>query len=418
MTTDEGERNKVLMVIRRQLYGAGEGQLKKTLENCFGEGTSDGLKVEEMLTRFEDEMEKSKATADLGVERLTELLESLTVVETSEPNSAGTAPQKTLSGAAGEPTRNAPAVSQKNVVFHSQNFKLSNSIGERGNCLSYLSFLRQVEAGRKRGYSEMDILDGVIRAIEPTCKLREYLEGIEELTLGEAQTVIRGYYREKSATQLYQELCSLNQGHKESPQDFLYRALALRQKIIFASREASSSFDTTLLEQQFRQAICTGLNDDLVRVELQRHIEVDSDEQLIAAVNEVTRRQAETQAKRTVKVKMAAAESKTSDAVLEQLKNLRVEINELRQVVNTREVGLHAATEERQAVAGSGNRPQQPRKRQMKCQKCVRDGSSRCIHCYECGSDEHYRNFCPQRKQNGTERTSGNDNRSRQEGGQ
>ena len=104
---------------------------------------------------------------------------------------------------------------------------------------SFMSFLRQLEVAKDKGYKESEIIDGIIRAIQPGCRLRGYIEGIESLTLSVAQAIIRSFYHEKSSTELYQELCNLSQSAKESCQDFLLRALELRQKINFASKEAT-----------------------------------------------------------------------------------------------------------------------------------------------------------------------------------
>ena len=54
-------------------------------------------------------------------------------------------------------------------------------------------------------------MDGVIRAIQASSKLRGYLKGREELDLAVLQAIIRAYYKEKSLRELYQELCKLHQ---------------------------------------------------------------------------------------------------------------------------------------------------------------------------------------------------------------
>ena len=49
---------------------------------------------------------------------------------------------------------------------------------------------------------------------------------------------LRSHFQEKSATELYQQLTTIVQSPEESPQSFLIRALDLRQKVLFASKEA------------------------------------------------------------------------------------------------------------------------------------------------------------------------------------
>ena len=97
--------------------------------------------------------------------------------------------------------------------------------------------MRQVESGVRKGYTNREVVDGVIRAIQDSSKLRGYLEGRDDLDLHVLQSIIRSFYKEKSSTDLYQVLCNLHQQSKETTQEFLFRALELRQKIIFASKE-------------------------------------------------------------------------------------------------------------------------------------------------------------------------------------
>ena len=75
-----------------------------------------------------------------------------------------------------------------------------------------MSFLLQLESGQKHGYPERDLVDGVIRAIQGGSRLRGYLEGREDLPLVKLQAIILAFYKEKSATELYQELCGIEQG--------------------------------------------------------------------------------------------------------------------------------------------------------------------------------------------------------------
>ena len=83
------------------------------------------------------------------------------------------------------------------VATLKKEFELNGNIGERTNCIGYMSFMRQVHSATKKGYSDREIVDGVIRAIQATSKLRGYLEGREELDLATLQTIIRAYYKEE-----------------------------------------------------------------------------------------------------------------------------------------------------------------------------------------------------------------------------
>ncbi|KAK3715655.1 hypothetical protein QZH41_020727, partial [Actinostola sp. cb2023] len=117
-------------------------------------------------------------------------------------------------------------------------FRISGSIGgeNQKDRLSFVGLMRQIDSGLAKGYEETDIVDAVIRAISSTSKLMTYLEIMDRIGLQKLRQVIRVHYREKSSTELYQELTTLIQDPKESPQDFLLRALSLRERVIFASK--------------------------------------------------------------------------------------------------------------------------------------------------------------------------------------
>ena len=83
--------------------------------------------------------------------------------------------------------------------------RLSDVIGEEEqkdpfpNRLSFLSLNRQIDAGMKKRYKERVILRNHERAL---AKLRQML---------------RDHYKQKSGTELYQELTTMCQSSKETP---------------------------------------------------------------------------------------------------------------------------------------------------------------------------------------------------------
>ncbi|KAK3707802.1 hypothetical protein QZH41_002538 [Actinostola sp. cb2023] len=97
--------------------------------------------------------------------------------------------------------------------------------------------------GLKRGYKEAEIIDAVIRSISPHSSFRSYVETLTDLSLAKLRKILRVHYREKSASELYHQLATTFQDAKESPQQFLMRALDMRNKVIFASQEADCDFN-------------------------------------------------------------------------------------------------------------------------------------------------------------------------------
>lgn len=172
-----------------------------------------------------------------------------------------------------------------------KDFKISGQIGEPGqkDRLSFSSLARQIESGLARGYPESEIVDAVIRAITPGLQLRSYLEGKGELALPALRRILRSHYQERGATELYKQLTSEVQNSKETPQNFLMRAMDLRQKILFASREVDSSlkYDPALVQSLFMHTVLTGLQNDNIKSDLQPYLlqTNSSDELLLERLN-------------------------------------------------------------------------------------------------------------------------------------
>ena len=100
-----------------------------------------------------------------------------------------------------------------------------------------MSLVRQIETAVIKKYTETEIIEAVLKAILPGSNLRSYLECRQDLDLPQLKKIIRAHYKEKNATELYQELSNVAQSAKEDPTEFLMRALVLRQKVLFASTE-------------------------------------------------------------------------------------------------------------------------------------------------------------------------------------
>ena len=93
-----------------------------------------------------------------------------------------------------------------------RDFKIIGVIGgeEQKDRLSFVSLIRQIDAGMDKGYKEREIIDAVIRAISPSLKLRSYLETMKELTLAKLRQMLRAHYKQKSGTERYQELTTMH----------------------------------------------------------------------------------------------------------------------------------------------------------------------------------------------------------------
>ena len=82
--------------------------------------------------------------------------------------------------------------------------------------------------GWRNDTKKMKKIDAVIRAISPSLKLTPQLEKMKEVTLSKLRQMLRAHYKQKSATELYQEHATMCQLPQETPKDFLIGALDLR----------------------------------------------------------------------------------------------------------------------------------------------------------------------------------------------
>ena len=168
-------------------------------------------------------------------------------------------------------------------------FKISGIITDTSSPdqLSFTGLIRQINTGISKGYKPEEICEGVIRSIQPASLLRSYLEtmSITDLTLPRLRKILRTHYKEKSSTELFQELSNLVQLPKEDTQSYLIRALNLRQKVLFASQELESAlkYDPVLVQGVFLHVVENGLRNDNIRNKIrpvlsQAHVQ---DEELI-----------------------------------------------------------------------------------------------------------------------------------------
>jgi len=108
---------------------------------------------------------------------------------------------------------------------------------------------------------------------------------------------MKAHFKQKSATELYEEISVLHQEASESPQDFLVQALNLKQQIIFVSNtiDGSIKYEPSLVQALFLHVIEARLQDEVFRVKLRPLLEEASvtDEQLMEKVNQIMSAEAE-----------------------------------------------------------------------------------------------------------------------------
>jgi len=89
-------------------------------------------------------------------------------------------------------------------------FKISGQIGKSGqkDKLTFSSLAHQIEQSISKGFSEIEVVDAVIRAIAPGLQLCSYLGAKTDLTLPTLRRILKSHYQETGATELYKHLTS------------------------------------------------------------------------------------------------------------------------------------------------------------------------------------------------------------------
>lgn len=215
--------------------------------------------------------------------------------------------------ALGTEFRGAAGISEKQVsqpapfttpeVTLRKDFRIWGQIGEAGqkDKLSFTSLTNQIDSGLKKGYSETEIIEAVIKAVSPGLHLRDLLEVKRDLTLPTLRTILRGHYKVDSSADLLHQLMSISQDPKESAQCFLFRAIELREKLLWKSGDddEGEQFSPDLIQRKFLRSLETGLLSEAVKFQLKPYLSnyQVTDEVLIEKINEAASLELERQNK-------------------------------------------------------------------------------------------------------------------------
>lgn len=96
-----------------------------------------------------------------------------------------------------------------------------------------------MEEGLKENFGDVEVVRGVLRIIKPG-DFKDMLMNKEDTTVAELKGFLQSHLGEKSSTELFQELMCAKQNDHETPQQFLYRVIGLKQRILFTSRQAET----------------------------------------------------------------------------------------------------------------------------------------------------------------------------------
>lgn len=129
-------------------------------------------------------------------------------------------------------------VSLKELSFlHRREFKVQGGqIGDHTSDISFNSVCRQIEEGVKDNLTDSEIVRGVLKIIKPG-NFKDMLINKEDMTVDELRGFLQSHLGEKNSTELFQELMCAKQSDHETPQQFLYRVIGLKQRVLFESKQ-------------------------------------------------------------------------------------------------------------------------------------------------------------------------------------
>lgn len=324
-----------------------------------------------------------------------------------------------------------------------RDFKISGQIGERGqkDKLSYTNLMHQVDTGLQKGHTEVEIIEAVVKAISPGLNLRDMLEIKSDLTLSQLKIILKGHFKEEGSADLYHRLVSISQDSRESPQNFLFRAIELKERLLFASKEvgADEQYSAELIQRKFLRSVNTGLLSDHIKFQLKPYLDDQAvaDEVLIEKLNEAASFEWERQQKQKKNLcsKITKVNELHTEMQIHQQSGNRTENSKsLQQVaqVNSPSSGTPRPEKSRKAVemdkrmdpdlydivkqlkedmakmkemvSLSVKHSHRPNPQKRGCRACQDTGEGEmCNHCFKCGQQGHLSRGCRAQKQQGNE---------------
>ena len=306
----------------------------------------------------------------------------------------------------------ALGIKDGNSTFRRE-FRIAGNIGTSPECLTYISLCSQVTEGRRKGYTNEEVMAAIKKAVSPSTKLRTLLDARTDMTLEEVLTFVRVLMKEKTATELYKDLSEAAQAEDEDTQLFLLRAMGLRERLVMAPEiEGIVRFDKSQIQDMFLHAVRTGLRDINVRTRLEEPLRRGMcDEKLLMEVNAAAAEEVERGKKRAVLPKTTATTAHTyakqqtptteaetmmgmmkglRDEVKSEMRSMRGEIADMRKNQNSpqKTVTFQASAQPFQPAAQPAAMPVRA------CTFCHQKGFTVCRHCYRCGAGDHMAQNC------------------------
>ena len=251
-----------------------------------------------------------------------------------------------------------PFANSSGFMYRSKELKLNGQIGEPGEAgkLNYASLFFQISDAQKRGYSEVEIIGAVIKAITPNLTLRNYFERKRDLTLPMMLSSLRGHFLLHSAAKAYTALGNAVQKPGQKEVEYCHDVMGMRDDVLALSEEEGGLYSEQLVQSQMVHVLSVGFRKSSVRQEMRWFLKTPNltDNQIIEQLREVVLHEKEHEEKtadtvtntltataKTAAVTVNAVTEDMTDALLEQMQqlgkrmdnlaNLSVEVDRLNQ---------------------------------------------------------------------------------------
>ena len=304
-------------------------------------------------------------------------------------------------------------------------FRIKGCVGDpnQKDKLSLVSLKHQINNAKQSGYSEQEIVSGVIRAMHSSLRLKSILEMKKDLTLPTLLKYLQHHFEEKSSTDLCAQLTNATQTPNETPVEYVLRCIELREKLMLSSKSMGEiEYDRDLVFKLFLRTLERGFENVTILQEIKPVLRGSSvtDEEILAIVQKAAIDERERQRnfiKKGHKVNQIGYSENQGDIpstimsdfanaltsfgtqlkeLTEQVKQLQANQPSAKQLSDlTREVN---ELKKRDKIEGKEENKTQRNMRDSRerylCEKCKDANVQYCNHCYKCGGAGHLGKFC------------------------
>ena len=161
------------------------------------------------------------------------------------------------------------ALADTNISQRRQ-LKIVGVIGDSKDAktINYINLQSQVTDAQASGFKDEEIARSIKKSVAANSHLRTYFDSVATMPLKKMLSILRDFYQEKSASELFAELGQLCQNPTEKSTDFLLRAMQTRQRTTSAANAEGNLYDYKLVQGTFIRTLKTGFREESIRAQL------------------------------------------------------------------------------------------------------------------------------------------------------